>query len=427
VGNVTWKVVTRRLRVSIAASVLPMFLSPSNNSSLPQSITPKRSTASLRAANGTSHATHSLAHELAVALMPEPSEGSKLLVEEFGIEYDEGAEGIDQDHPTQPVDDTTSFSVEQHARPSDSSLGPPVNGDLVLGGPASSQKQPNQDAMDLLSRDLVSTDKFLSHLRQLDIDSGASVAQQPSLEKIASDVIRRINETTRDREGQVRSLLEYEREFRRIAAEVGGGEALGELEELEDLEDLSEKPSSASPKAERRQLSIVEEEPSHLSNDWEMDPDQNHLGDDDHETEPNPLSPVKDAFPPPPPMNGFPTPAKTIPQLTDLRTFTSSLVTSLTTISEQAQVNGAATTEAGRKIRALKNKLGGWRADWDSAERSRMKIERWEAGLADRETVSLPTHVRREDGRQMVAEHLAAFEQALTEAGRKTQAIMAAS
>jgi type VI protein secretion system component VasF len=60
-----------------------------------------------------------------------------------------------------------------------------------------------------------------------------------------------------------------------------------------------------------------------------------------------------------------------------------------------------------------------------------MKIERWEAGFADRETMNgvgpLPAHVRREDGRQMVAEHLAAFEQALTEAGHKTQAIMAAS
>ena len=39
---------------------------------------------------------HSLAHELAAALMPEPSMGSRSLAEEFGIEYDEGAEGIDE-------------------------------------------------------------------------------------------------------------------------------------------------------------------------------------------------------------------------------------------------------------------------------------------------------------------------------------------
>jgi len=380
-----------------------------------------------------------LAHELAVALMPEPSVGSKLLAEEFGIEYDEGAEGIDDDHSGQqePTDEGLSFSDELHSP----TLGshPRASSDIINGDPFSSsrstspvhRKKPSQDALDLLSRDLVSTDKFLSHLRRLDIDSSASTAQQPALEKLASDVIRRLNETTRSREGQVRSLLEYEREFRRIAGEVGGGEALGELDELEDMEDLSEKPSSTSPKMERRQLPTVEEEPSQMSNDWEKDPDKNHLGDDDQKAEPVTLSPIKDSFPPPPPINGFPTPAKTIPQLADLRTVTSSLVSSLTTISEQAQVNGAATTEAGRKIRALKNKLGGWRADWDSAERSRVKIERWEAGLPDIDTVNgvppVQMRIRREDGRQMVAEHLAAFEQALTEAGRKTQAIMAAS
>jgi len=126
------------------------------------------------------------------------------------------------------------------------------------------------------------------------------------------------------------------------------------------------------------------------------------------------------------------TPSKTIPQLAHLRTFTTSLVSSLTTISEQAQVNGAATTEAGRKIRALKNKIGGWRMDWDGAERSRIRIERWEAGIADGNPVSgspstPPLTSRRVDGRKMVQEHLQAFEQALFEAGQKTQAIMAAS
>ncbi len=53
-------------------------------------------------------------------------------------------------------------------------------------------------------------------------------------------------------------------------------------------------------------------------------------------------------------------------------------------------MNGAATTEAGRKIRALKNKMGGWRTEWDSAERSRLKIERWEAGLAEGEDTEAP-------------------------------------
>jgi len=100
-------------------------------------------------------------------------------------------------------------------------------------------------------------------------------------------------------------------------------------------------------------------------------------------------------------------------------------------------VNGVATTEAGRKIRALKNKLGKWRTDWDSAERSRIKIERWEAGISDGADtpdgdassafLSSPSSggQKRTDGRRIVQEHLQAFEVALADAGMKTQAIMA--
>jgi hypothetical protein len=59
-------------------------------------------------------------------------------------------------------------------------------------------------------------------------------------------------------------------------------------------------------------------------------------------------------------------------QLSDLRTLT----TSLTSISGHAQVNGAVTAEVGRKLRALRNRLGGWRAEWEGAERSLGWIER---------------------------------------------------
>ena len=103
-------------------------------------------------------------------------------------------------------------------------------------------------------------------------------------------------------------------------------------------------------------------------------------------------------------------------------------------------MNGAKTTDAGRKIRALKNKLGGWRQEWETAERSRVKIERWEAGFVDGDGTSTsgsgsvggsgsatPTKSRRVDGRAVVKEHLEAFEKALLEANVKTQAIMAAS
>ena len=85
------------------------FLSPSASTSARkspsrQNLKARRSAASLRPSS-LAHALnidnddapnghhHSLAHELALALTPEPSTGSKLLAEEFGIEFDDGADG----------------------------------------------------------------------------------------------------------------------------------------------------------------------------------------------------------------------------------------------------------------------------------------------------------------------------------------------
>jgi hypothetical protein len=428
-----------------------------------------RSSASLR--GGAS----SLAHELAVALLPEPTAGSKLLAEEFGIEYDEGAEGIDGLPPEDT--DVPKFAVN-------GDLDPSMISDVTSGvtTPAATdddgdhdidhthdhnhsenehdtpdptffhdtrahtrkRSQPEADPMALLSQNFESTEKFLTHLRRLDVDGPAPLA----IETLAGDIISRLNETARDREEQVRELVKYEREFQRIAAEVGGGDALASLEALEDPRSLqlSDAPSSSSthppsspspmhrdPAASTRQLDAVAEEPS-FSNDWEVDPEA-HLHPDGGESDVEPdldadldgseTSPLKDSFvglpppPPPPPNSGTTTPAGTIPHLTHLRTHTASLVSSLTSLSEHAQVNGAATTEAGRRIRALKNKLGGWRTEWDSAERSRARIERWE------KDGDLPGGERRVDGRAFVAEHLREFERVLFEANVKTQAIMA--
>ena len=409
---------------------------------------------------------HSLAHELAVALMPEPSAGSKLLAEEFGIEYDEGAEGIDQvqvyhdQNDTAPivVEDsaTLSFADEMHTgSASDASFhdlssepedplqdyDPDFRNSTTPSKTKTHQKEPKHDAMEALAQDLHSTDKFLGHLRTLDVDPGSSAAHQPTLEKLASDIIRRMNETVRNRETQVRELLECEREFRKIAGEVGGSDVLGQLDELEHIEDLSEPSQVVEPtKTEHRHhLDTLEEETtitrsliSHhqlQASDWELDPDRHRLGDEIDGSEPA-TSPTKDSFLPVPSMVGPPTPASAIPQLVHLRSCTTSLVSSLSTISEHAQVNRAATTEAGRKIRALKNKIGGWRTDWDSAERSRIRIERWEAGIGDSddlEFIASPPRLasKRTDGRRIVEEHLHAFEIALADAALKTQTIMA--
>lgn len=454
------------------------FLSAPSSSPRKSTLPRNRSNASLR--GGTS----SLAHELAAALLPEPTTGSRLLAEEFGIEYEEGAEGIDG-LPPEGVNGVPTFAVSDD-------LDPSTDPDGVASGsttPAATEdnddedndeyipdatthnhnhtltprtrrqrqapeqaQQSEGDAMALLSQNLESTEKFIAHLRRIDMDGSAPLA----LEALAVDIISRLNDTARDREEQVRELLKYEREFQRIAGEVGGSDALASLDALEDprgpLADASSSsssststsasaPSSAheSARATRHLDPVTEEEPS-FTHDWEVDPDAHlqpdgdpdgHSADIDLDLDLDGMgssdtSPIKDdsfATSPPPlpplPVNGSAaTPAGAIPHLAHLRTHTTSLVSSLSSLSEHAQVNGAATTEAGRKLRALKNKLGGWRTDLDGAERSRLRIERWEAD-GDVEGA------RRVDGRDVVAEHLREFERVLFEANAKAQAIMA--
>jgi len=80
--------------------------------------------------------------------------------------------------------------------------------------------------------------------------------------ELASDVIRRMDETVRSREAQVRELLECEREFQKIAGEMHGSDVLGQLDGLEQLEYLSEIHQVVEPtKTEHRHhLDTLEEE-----------------------------------------------------------------------------------------------------------------------------------------------------------------------
>lgn len=485
------------------------FLSPHSHSQAPRRIPSKqslslngrRSSASLRANNlaqavddstSPSNAKHSLAHELAVALLPEPSKSSKLLAEEFGLEFDEGAEGIDEfapqdsghegydhhDEPDsrmkfgdelgqpplvlEPDEDPALYDPEASSAHAISGTADDFDPSFDSPGPPSSprrrkrrdrggrerERQREQDPMKILSQDLEYTEKFLSQLQHLDAESSANpYSSHLSLEQIASNMISRIEETAQDREQQVRELLMYEREFRKIAGEHGGDDALGQLDELERVEGLilSEPERSSLSRAN----SLVTSKPSHarqnsvsslnhsprLSREW--DPRSQNSYDDEEQlySDSDQPTPSKDtSIPPPPPIVDPLTPAQTIPQLSHLRTYTSTLVSSLTNISEQVQINSAATSEAGRKIRALKNTLGGWRTDWDSAERSKQKIEKWEAERKEASlssfsaSASLAT-IRNQniDGRLVAEEHLRESQRALDEATARIQIIMAAS
>ncbi|KAJ7097265.1 hypothetical protein B0H15DRAFT_35480 [Mycena belliarum] len=438
----------------------------------------RRSATSLRTADAADDAANgrfSLAHELAVAMMPEPSAGSKLLAEEFGLEFDEGAEGIDDPVPGGPQihvqDGDASFADASFADASfaDSEAPDPqlhdatfddeppdFGGDPTFGSPRAPPREREKDALEVLAADLASTDNFLAHLRRLDdpasgLPSSGASSSQPALERIASDVIRRYNDTARDRETQVRELLAYEREFRRIAGEVGGEDVLGRLDALpaSEPEDAPALPSAASLTgiSEDVERSPIRTRPAHLralSQDWETDPDAERLGDTDGDMDPafahdepaSPTSPTRAAAAPAAAQQAPATPAA---QLASLRDLTATLVGALTSVSEHAQVNGAGAADAGRKLRALRNRLGGWRAEWEGAERSRARIARWEAGeawegVSGDTTPATPTTTpsrgaagKRVDGRTVVAEHLHAFERALADAAVKTKAIMAAS
>ncbi|KAG8899606.1 hypothetical protein FRB99_006555 [Tulasnella sp. 403] len=476
-----------------------------------QSISSRRSVASLRnpepGDNGTSHRV-SLAHELAAALMPEPNLTSQMLAEEFGIEFEDGADPTDDGDA---VDDSDAFVVRQHTDDDESNSPYGASTSITTSSfesVSSAPRRPNgtqtqkpssptgnladefettfglatpeatEDPLQLLAQNLQATDDFISQLRRVDIESQAASSHEPALERLAASVIGRLNDITREREDQVRVLMEYDRELRQISGEVGGNDVLGSLDEMEyyELLDPSERVKEAVAEDEilrtptvsrRREPALQPETPSMRTQarrslgQIHEDDDQLYDANQDDAFEYDVPSPgrFRRSFdlPPPPPPPKVVTASSTLPHLSHFRTLTQSLIHSLTSLSEHAQVNGVNTAEAGRKLRALKNKVQELKTDWDSAEKSRIKIQRWQAGLIDdltavdeeeesaspglsfsgpssRETSPGPQtpemtsgpHMTttRVDGRAIVAEQLRGFELALAEAAEKTQAIM---
>jgi len=382
--------------------------------------------------------------------MPDPAGGaSRLLAEEFGIEYDEGAEGIDDDPLARRssgdanmddahvavLDGGASLADELgESAPGDSlaaELGSVVDDELHGQDDGGTRDQSDvdgtsddededavrratlaQDAMEVLAQNLASTDRFLAHLRTIDTTF--------TLENLTSDMISGLNDAVRDREGQVRELISHDRDLRRIAAEVGGMDVLGDLDPLEVS--LAEDEPDRQPRGSYKLESVAEEE---------------EITEGDSLYSPSlPSSPQKPFFPPactstsPPstslssskplnktsqqPQSSISALNVALPSMTHMRSHTASFLASLTIISEQSQVNSAATADAGRKIRSVKNQLAKWKMETEGAEKSRLKIEKWET-----------ESIGRRDGRVVVDEHMRAFEKAIMEAGMKTQTIMA--
>jgi hypothetical protein len=414
----------------------------------------------------------SLAHELAAALMPDSNSASRSLANEFGIEFDEEAEDIEEEAQqegenelpvpsTDPSADLVSpyHEEELQSRTMDSPRAPTFVNE-AQDNPTLRQPPPpivfEQDPLVVLAQTVKSTDLFLGHLRRLDADAVPVSAgpHEPSLERLATDIIRHIDETTRAREEQLRELFGCDRELRKIAGEPRGNDILGDLEDLDPIEGLVDE-SLAS--LDGIQEEISPRQPRPLSAVWEDAGDPHSL---DRYEDPRDTFEEEETFedrspttdhilPPPPPKTGPTTPSSTIPHLSHMRTITQSLVNTLGTISEQAQVNGVAMMEAGRKLRALKHRIEEWREESESAEKSRIRVEKWEAGIWDDSTEPAlsaatssredsPTPVtpgasprpasgtgKRLNARKIVEEQLKAFELVLEEAGNKTKAIMA--
>lgn len=392
---------------------------------------------------GASH--FSLAHELAAATMPNPGPNSSL-AEELGLDLDDdnASDGVSaslkdsETNATTTVFETKSADVpivgaehgfsslvvsddETHDAIRPVTRQPPSPTDGPLHTPY--QSRGPIDTLEQLAQELAATDAFITRLKHLDTDIPRdspthTLTSELPIERYTSRIIRQLNDTTRERESQIRELVSIDNEFRRIEGEVGGGDVLGSLDTLDDNDRLFTETGGLGHSTSGRLQPLGEADELDEGNDPE-DITQDGAYEDPH-------SPVgsrafgraqqlqSDTHSPYESL----TPAGAIPHLTRMRDVTTSLARSLSVMGEHAQENRVATADAGRKLRALKNRIVVWQTEWDSAETSRAKIEQWETDAIE---------CVRIDGRVIVQQQMEGFAQALADAALKTQAIVTSS
>ncbi|QRV88636.1 hypothetical protein RhiJN_16654 [Ceratobasidium sp. AG-Ba] len=398
----------------------------------------------------------SLAHELAAAVMSEPSD-SRALADELGLEFedeegaeDEGAtEGPGYGEMMMSTNDLSALDTPSRPGRNDQlnghGYGHEMDSDLELS-PSKPPPPPSfalapaaeVDPIDTLKENVQFIDGFIVQLQNMDLDTSHSPTKpsfssqtrrtsmhggaEPTLERIATDMIRNIDDARREREVQLRDLINCEREFRKIDGEPNGADRLGSLEPLEDVS-LTDK-DGPGPYTHPRTLDAVQEDEYDESWEAQRDPrdvfDDEDDGDDpafaDRSLRRGQPSANRTLLPPPPPYPSGPlTPSSTLPHLAHMRTISQVLATSLSGLSEHVQVNGAAAAEAGRKLRALKNKVGDLQAEWTSAEESIIRIEKGEKA-PDGEG-------KRPDGRTIVQEISASFFAQLQQVEMRVQAM----
>ncbi|GAA6040256.1 hypothetical protein JCM8097_009386 [Rhodosporidiobolus ruineniae] len=186
--------------------------------------------------------------------------------------------------------------------------------------------------------------------------------RQPLLEALSSSLLKQLYAAAAVREAQTRELTELERLAART--EPGWRAVLGGLEPLELSEDEEEQEDAEGRGAEG-------------APDGQLPPDAAL-----------PASPFLDApsSPPPPPPPSQPSPAASAPHLSllDLRHTTSSLLSALSSLSEHTQVSSALSSDAARKLRALRQQVAGVQGEVEERGRAEAFVAAYEAREEER-------------------------------------------
>jgi len=304
----------------------------------------------------------SLAYELAAALAPEPGANAKALAEELGLEFDEEEGAIvdpsaDQGDETVPENTISSESPSTPPRPTrPSSKTPTVVVNDIL------------DPVDAFARDAKAVDAFILSLTTAEPTQSGDVAYEPTVEDWISDLLRRLRTTTRDRDMQVKQFEQISRDLRRkMDSEL-------EIPEIPIVDGWlpggakSLQPNGYNDGALWSPTGGLENIPESPDDIRYNDHDDGFFSSSARHSRTTSTAITSDPL------------AAALSALSAIHATNNDLIVSLSSLSDQAQVNGATNADAARQLRLIRNRLTGLRDEWESVERSRLRIQRWEGG-----------------------------------------------
>lgn len=247
----------------------------------------------------------------------------------------------------------------------------------------------------VLSEATASTDAFLTLLRQtndpsvvhssprsslrpsgLGNDGKAGETGETTVERLIGQVVKAMAEQTRDREAQVRELKEMEKALAKTNPRI-----------LADLEALPSPSPSPSPLTSMATL-------EHTTNGTEEDPDTpraevfgtssaGSVFDDEDDLDPafapaTPTSPTLHRMSLPDRASDPVPSLDALSSLSHLRSLTSSLILSLSSLNDHSQIARASNAEAARRLKNVRTMARDWKGEVEEVEASRRRIGEWE-------------------------------------------------